>query len=158
MASTEPLKTFKVTAISAANGKSTLECWELEPPIQQSSSPGTAGAVSQQLGQVANATYTILPAHFDGGLHNAPAAQYVAFLSGVANVTLPDSDEKVVIEGGADGLIIAADTADVSEKGHITKYPGDTPTMALSIPFRDGEVPRHKVLHKGPCCKDETRS
>lgn len=75
MALNETSKTFNITAISAVNGKSTIECWQLDAPTQVSSSAGTAGAVSQQLGDVSNATYTVLPSRFDGGLHNAPMLQ-----------------------------------------------------------------------------------
>lgn len=81
--------------------------------------------------------------------------RYVAFLSGLAHITIPGSDEEVTIKGGAGGLIIAADTADVSEQGHITQYPGDTPTAALQIPFKDGKIPPHRVLHRGPCREEE---
>ena len=69
-------KKFNLTAISAVDGKSTLECWQLVEPIAVSSSPGTVGTANQQLGNLSNASYTILPSRFDGGLHNAPAAQY----------------------------------------------------------------------------------
>lgn len=70
---------LNLTAISVANGESTLECWQLSDPFAVSNQAGTAGAAVKQLGNVTNATYSILPAKFDGGLHRAPAVQY-AFL------------------------------------------------------------------------------
>ena len=81
--------------------------------------------------------------------------RYVAFLSGVAHVTLPDSPEAATIHGGRNGLIIAADTADVSRKGHNTDYPSGQETTAIQIPTQGGMVPEHKVLHAGPCQKKE---
>jgi hypothetical protein len=68
---------FNLTSISAANGKSTIECWQIQKPFDVSTDPGTAGTMSQQLGDLTNLTFTILPPKFDGGLHNAPFVQYV---------------------------------------------------------------------------------
>ena len=68
---------LNITTIGAANGKSTLECWQLGAPLLQSSQPGTAGAAIAQLGETGATSYTLLPPLYDGGLHNAPAVQYV---------------------------------------------------------------------------------
>lgn len=65
------------TTIGAANGRSTLECWQLSAPFVQSSQAGTSGAAIAQLGETGATSYTLLPPQFDGGLHNAPAVQYV---------------------------------------------------------------------------------
>jgi len=65
---------LNLTAISAANGASQLECWQL-PGVKASSDKGTIGSLSLYLGDVANLTYTVLPPRFDGGVHNAPAGQ-----------------------------------------------------------------------------------
>ncbi|RYP93545.1 hypothetical protein DL770_000287 [Monosporascus sp. CRB-9-2] len=113
------------------------------------------------LGSVANLTYTILPSNFDGGVHNAPHNQqvsslWVAFTAGLAYVTLPDDNAtSAFVSGGPFGLIFAADTADVSEQGHRTQYPGITETIALQIPTSDGRVPEHSVLHMGPCTAND---
>ena len=50
--------------------------------------------------------------------------------------------------GGADGLIIAVDTVGT---GHNTSYPSNAETRALQIPFADGIIPAHVVLHSGAC-------
>ncbi|PHH59525.1 hypothetical protein CDD81_2887 [Ophiocordyceps australis] len=147
---------YTITAISAVNGKSVIECWELDAPCQASAAPGTSGAASTQLGPVGNVTHTVLAPNFDGGWHNAPAAQYVVFISGRAEITVPDWPEKLVVEGGENGIIIAADTADVSRRGHRTVYPSNVTTTALQLPFQDGQIPPHKVLYSGPCRKDRT--
>ena len=81
--------------------------------------------------------------------------RYVAFLSGVAHVTLPDNPDTATIQGGRNGLIIAADTAAVSTKGHNTDYPSGQETIAIQIPTQGGVVPEHTVLHAGPCRKKE---
>ena len=80
----------------------------------------------------------------------------MAFLPGVAHFTLPDSPVAATIHGGRNGLIIAADRSNVSEKGHNTDYPSGQETTAIQIPTQGGAVPEHTVLHVGPCKKEET--
>jgi hypothetical protein len=66
--------TLNLTAIAASQGASVLECWQL-PGFVASSGAGTVGALNLFLGDLSNATYTVIPPRFDGGLHHAPAAQ-----------------------------------------------------------------------------------
>lgn len=66
---------LNITAISAKNGASNIECWQLSSPFVTSSEAGVSGAALVQLGQTGNTSYAIIPAHFDGGLHHAPAVQ-----------------------------------------------------------------------------------
>jgi hypothetical protein len=87
---------------------------------------------------------------------SAATLRYVAFLSGLAHITLPHSIHEAYILGGKHGLILAADTAAVSAKGHMTNYPSDSETTALQLETRDGKVPPHRVLHAGPCFQNET--
>ncbi|ORY35069.1 hypothetical protein BCR39DRAFT_457800, partial [Naematelia encephala] len=136
-----------------SNGSSVLECWQLATPFSISHDPGTSGSAALQLGNLANATYTVLPPRFEGGLHKAPYLQYVAFTSGLANITLPNSTDHVLVHGGAKGLIIAADYHD--SNGHITTYPGNTSTIALQIPIANNTAPPHIVLHSGACSRNE---
>ena len=68
---------LNLTAISATNSASTLECWQLADPFTVSSTPGTVGTAIQQPGNASNASFTILPPRFDGGIHCAPAVQSV---------------------------------------------------------------------------------
>lgn len=70
---------LNITTIGAANGQSTLECWQLSAPFVQSSQAGTSGAVTAQLSEAGPMSYTLIPPQFDGGLHNAPAVQCVFF-------------------------------------------------------------------------------
>ena len=65
---------LNLTAIAARNGSSVLECWQL-PEFVTSATAGVAGALTLFLGDTANATYTVLPPRFNGGVHTAPAAQ-----------------------------------------------------------------------------------
>ncbi|KAI4270963.1 MAG: hypothetical protein L6R38_006966 [Xanthoria sp. 2 TBL-2021] len=145
---------LNVTAISAKNGASTIECWRLAAPFKASSEAGVSGASFAQLGKAGSASYALIPAKFGGGLYNAPTVQYVAFLSGTAVVSVPDSRRSVTIKGGRDGLIIAVDTADVSKLGYNTKYPSEEQTIGIQIPTADGKVPAHTVLYLGPCKKE----
>lgn len=79
---TKPVpSTLNITTLTAKNGFSVLECWSLVPGFTTSHQAGTSGAASIGIGELGsstvNATFSIIPARFDGGIHNAPAAQYV---------------------------------------------------------------------------------
>ncbi|RHZ50061.1 uncharacterized protein CDV56_101725 [Aspergillus thermomutatus] len=145
--------TINITVIGAQNNQSTLECWALEPGFASSTQPGVSGSATLSLGPVGdNATYDIIPAQFDGGRHNAPARQWVIFLSGLAHITLPCSDDEAWILGGKYGMILALDTADVSAEGHYTEYPSNEATVALIVPLgEEEEEPAHRVLYQGAC-------
>ncbi|KAI1077723.1 hypothetical protein F5B20DRAFT_551140 [Whalleya microplaca] len=147
---------LNVTAIAGVGGRSVLQCWQMRTPFAISTDAGTAGVARADLSDVRDLAYLILPSNYDGGLHTAPAKQWVAFVSGLAHLSLPDDPEaSAYVLGGDFGLIFAADTADVSQQGHITRYPGNTETIALQIPTRNGTVPPHNVLHAGPCGANE---
>lgn len=82
--------------------------------------------------------------------------RWAAFISGLAYITLPTNDTSTVyVSGGEFGLIFAADTAGLSAQGHRTEYPGDTGTVVLIIPTKDGLIPAHSVLRYGPCTTDD---
>ena len=66
---------LNITAISTSDDASVLECWQLSSPFVTSSDPGVAGAAFAQLGDGGAASYAIIPADFDGGMHNAPVVQ-----------------------------------------------------------------------------------
>lgn len=66
---------LNITAIGASGGKSTLECWQLDSPFVVSDTPGTRGSAATNLGNVTSFGFGVIPANFDGGLHNAPANQ-----------------------------------------------------------------------------------
>lgn len=67
---------LNLTTIAANMQKeSTLECWQLAAPFLSSTTAGTLGASFAQLGEAGAASYTVIPAEFDGGLHTAPAVQ-----------------------------------------------------------------------------------
>lgn len=66
---------FNITALTGRGGISVLECWQLTTPFVTSDVPGVIGTSTLELGDMANATYTVIPPRFDGGLHNAPVKQ-----------------------------------------------------------------------------------
>lgn len=55
--------------------------------------------------------------------------------------------------GGQNSLLIAVDTADVTEVGHVSEFLEET--ILMQIPFKDGVVPEHEVLYQEPCSGDE---
>lgn len=76
--------TLNITVLGTHNNQSTLECWAVEPGFETSTTAGTSGTEVLNLGPIGgmnagNSSYSILPAGFDGGRHNAPALQYVSF-------------------------------------------------------------------------------
>lgn len=76
--------------------------------------------------------------------------------SGVALLTVPDDDQypgHLFSAGSAFGLLFAADTADFSRSGHDSWYITDV--SFLQIPTKHGEIPKHEVLHIGPCYYNE---
>ncbi|RAL09732.1 uncharacterized protein BO97DRAFT_457555 [Aspergillus homomorphus CBS 101889] len=142
--------TLNITTLTAHNNHSVLECWALQPGYAQTTEPGVAGNAILNLGPIANnASNILIPPSYDGGQHNAPALQWVIFLSGLAHITLPHSDDEAWVSGGKDGMILALDTEDVSTDGHATTYPSGEVTFAVEVPLR--EVPGHTVLHAGAC-------
>ncbi|KAF9888121.1 hypothetical protein FE257_009257 [Aspergillus nanangensis] len=142
--------TLNITVIGASNNHSVLECWALEPGFSESATPGISGNSVIGLGQGSGAVdFALIAEHADGGLHNAPAMQWVTFLSGSAHITLPDSEDEAWVSGGKYGTILALDTQDVSAEGHYTEYPSDEVTVAITVPI--AAVPGHRVLYQGPC-------
>jgi hypothetical protein len=67
---------LNLTTIAARDGRSILQCW-LIPQFVQSATAGTAGALNLFLGETSNASYTVIPPRFNGGVHTAPAPQCV---------------------------------------------------------------------------------
>lgn len=74
---------LNITALTAVNKSSVLECWSLTPGFSTSAQPGTTGAATVGIGALGsstdNSTFSVLPAQFNGGQHNAPAKQYVSY-------------------------------------------------------------------------------
>lgn len=68
---------LNVTALSAENGSSIFQCWQMDQPFETSSQAGTSGTALLMLSDVSNLTYGVIPSNFDGGVHNAPNVQYV---------------------------------------------------------------------------------
>ncbi|KAB5515620.1 hypothetical protein GE09DRAFT_576139 [Coniochaeta sp. 2T2.1] len=164
---------LNVTAIGAANGVSTLECWEVDSPFHTSSDSATKGASVAILGNVSTLTWAVMPpGHVDQ--HNTPYNQqvhmslpaagrpfanycrWVVLLKGFGQITLPhDNTTGAYITGGEFGVIFAADTSDVSCDGHISTNIGSTEFVSLMISTQDGTVPEHEILHTGPCVAEE---
>jgi hypothetical protein len=82
------------------------------------------------------------------------AIRLVFFVSGLIHLSLPNSTDEAWVQGGKYGLIVAADTANVSTHGHRTRYPGNDATVALQVPFANTGL-KHGVLHPGACEYEE---
>ena len=66
---------LELTTLVTKNGASAFECWRLADAFTTSTGAGTAGARTLLIDNLANATYTVIPPRFEGGVHNAPHAQ-----------------------------------------------------------------------------------
>ena len=89
-----------------------------------------------------------LPPHAEEGIHNARYSMIFVVLSGLCHVWLPDKSEEFWMGNGQPTYMIATDMRGV---GHYTAYPSDENTLALQIPFVDGKLPEHIILHNGTC-------
>ncbi|RJE23401.1 hypothetical protein PHISCL_04253 [Aspergillus sclerotialis] len=133
--------------VEDANGTASIECWKLTTPFHKYPTTG----MSLPLGDVSNITYVALPPRSGEGIHNPPHPMLFVLLSGLAHVTLPDGDDEAWIVEGVNGLLVAADANGV---GHYTDYPSDKTTIALQVPFSDGVIPEHTIVHSGACQSD----
>lgn len=146
-------KHLNITVTGAAFGNSVIQCWQLSAPLITSTQPGTQGSMVAQLGDLSNATYSIIPAGTNGGAHTAPYPQFVAFVAGAAKITIPGSTQEAFVHAGKNGLLFAADTAALSRGGHVTVFTKET--FLMQVPTAGGIVPPHTVLYTGPCRGDE---
>ena len=67
-------------------------------------------------------------------------------------MTLPHGTDEAFVLGGGNGIIVAVDTTGT---GHNTSYPSSQQTRGLQIPFTNGIIPPHVVLHDGACTSDQ---
>ncbi|KIJ37407.1 hypothetical protein M422DRAFT_50475 [Sphaerobolus stellatus SS14] len=147
-AANSPNGNLQVHAVTGNNNASIFQCWEVNPPFSISQQAGTVGAKIQQLGIVQGASVVFFNEKnvTYAGLHPAPSPQWVLILAGGGTVTLPTNNQKLDIAQGS--IIIASDTANVSELGHNSDWvPG---TIAVQLPFENGFL-NHTVLHNGLC-------
>ncbi|KAI7908924.1 hypothetical protein M0657_012073 [Pyricularia oryzae] len=122
---------LNVTAIGAQNGASTIECWEVDSPID------AEGNLS--LGN-------------SEGPHNAPYNLWLFLLKGMFHFTLPGNDSTdAYLTAGEFGLLFAADTADVSVTGHSSASLGNTETVFARMATEGGGLPNHRTVHMGAC-------
>ncbi|KAG6157626.1 hypothetical protein E4U37_007049, partial [Claviceps purpurea] len=64
---------LNLTAVTATNGVSVFECWQLATPFHNTAEKGIEGALKLSLGEAGNMSYDVIPGRFDGGFHHAPA-------------------------------------------------------------------------------------
>ncbi|KAF2100232.1 hypothetical protein NA57DRAFT_73842 [Rhizodiscina lignyota] len=145
---------LNVTAISASGGHSVLECWSLSaPPLS------FAGASNYPIGNYEGSYVGVIAPRTHIGQAWAMHPQHGSlfhnvfsiFLSGLVHIRLPDSRHEAWVQGGKYGIIIAADTKNLSMTGHVTDFPGNDETVIAELPFAGGMVPDHEVLYAGPC-------
>ena len=196
-----PITAFNLTAITAVNGASVLECWQIALPLTVLQMTGFEGIVIQELGNLDSMVWSSIPIGYRSAPHFSPMVGYVeppvadpvvifffvclffslflfffalfflflalvallmtktfttlfrynAILSGTLRITIPNSTQQVDVHGGKYGLVIAADTPDVSKIGHVSSIVGKEELTMLMIPTAKGEIPPHRVIHGGPC-------
>lgn len=137
---------LKLPAVTsdANNTDARIECWQFTKPFDQYPTVGRALA----LADLSNITYVVLPPRSKEGLHHPPAPMLFVLVSGIAHVTLPAGKDELWIRQIVNQVIVANDIHGI---GHNTEYPSDQETVALQLPFKDGIVPEHLVLHSGAC-------
>lgn len=175
-----PRQLIATAIVTTKQNVSGLECWEFSSPFTTSTAAGTSGASSLNLANVSNIVYTVLPPRFNGGVHNAPAAQVrlprrsflwnwstSSFTFNESCIKCADmTSQLVVFTSGLAHITLPSSSdeawvlgganglivaVDTTGTGHVTVYPSDEYTIGLQIPFEGGEVPDHTVLWSGPC-------
>lgn len=88
-------------------------------------------------------TSCVRPPHEEYGLHNAPSAQIVVYLSGSINVTVLTKLEQqsVIMHGGNVFFFFFFFAMDTEGEGHYATYPSVEWTVGLIIPLKDGRAP-----------------
>lgn len=165
---TNPSHLHLTALITQPSGAAAFECWRIAQPFTDYP---TVGSAITGLADVSNVSYVVLPPRSEEGLHKPPHAMYASptiapysqilrakqinnrffiLLTGLAHVTLPSDPEGagLYIVEGVNPLMIAADCWG---EGHFTSYPGDKETVALQVPFTDGEMPEHEIVGEGVC-------
>lgn len=64
-----------LNAIVTHGGHTVFECWKIKAPLVTTSQDGISGAKTMNFASTGSFNYTVIPPHFDGGLHNAPVPQ-----------------------------------------------------------------------------------
>lgn len=140
-----------VTTLFGRNGQSVIECWQLPNPFILGTDPGIEGNLLTTLGPVERANLAIIRPGFDGGLHVAPKVQFVIFPTGLSRATVPSRKGLAWVAGGRNGLVLAADTAEVSKDGHTTIYPSNEETVGYALPVPGNKPPTPRRVKKGAC-------
>ncbi|KAF7365537.1 hypothetical protein MVEN_00426900 [Mycena venus] len=147
-----------LTALVGKNGLSSLECWALTPALVESTATGTVGGPvlpgpGGQLEIAAIRSSRNLPT--PGCItHPLPStSRYVIILTGRGELSFPSADPSDSTLSGnytlsAGDILIAADTAATSIRGHNTVWQAGS--SVLQMPFA-GSGPSHIVLHDGGC-------
>ncbi|KAF4636778.1 hypothetical protein G7Y89_g1326 [Cudoniella acicularis] len=140
----QKLELLYLDAVVPIDNVSTAQCWELDPYIV-SDTLGIVGTASLNLGNVSNVQLNYFPSAMHSPKHNAPAYQIVVVLQGRETMTM-DSNETIFAETGS--MFIGADPVGTSS-GHASDWSPNT--AILSIPFSNGQVPKHNVVSRDMC-------
>lgn len=66
---------LNMTGITAINGSSVFECWQLPGLAVFTDSPGLIGALGMLVDNITDVEYVAIPPRFYGGLHNPAVPQ-----------------------------------------------------------------------------------
>ena len=140
---------LNITALTKSEGRSTLQCWQLKPPISTQSSSGLTGASVLPLSDAPESlTWVKQPPRSVGGLRNAAFPTFTWVVSGLLHITLEESDDEAWIVGGRYGLLFANDD---DTSGHTSDFSGPDETILMLTTLPADTVPKHKVLYSGQC-------
>ena len=73
--SQSPAPPLNLTAISAINRISTIQCWQLSSPVIRSDQAGSEGIIETSLGNLDSALWGFSPPNRSLGSHNASAVE-----------------------------------------------------------------------------------
>ncbi|KAK4955275.1 hypothetical protein LTR10_007470 [Elasticomyces elasticus] len=150
-----PSNLFNISVATGEHGKSVIQCWQLTTPPSLATI-GSGSFQSQTLGKAQAVSINFFPPGLSFGSHPAPVVQWVIVLSGSIKIYLQnqtDQADTVFVSGGKSGVLLAADTADISPIGHVTETVEETTMLFMST--ANGTVPEHTVLHNGGCAGED---
>ena len=138
--------------LCAAGRRGRYQLWHSPATVRRRIAQRTSRTVSPPPPQLPSHILTLSP------LTSSVLDRWVSFTAGKAVISLPNSTQTATVYGGREGLILAADTKNVSTLGHRTTYPSNHTTVAIQIPLENNAIPLHSILHPGACVKYEENS
>jgi len=139
---------LNITTVALNNNVTTFECWQLNAPLNPFDNSEILSL--GPLGGTVDSNFLIVPAGTTLGPGVASAVQYAAVLSGQLLLKVTSSGQQAIVNGGAHGLVLVAETS-----GFAATVISDTSSVIVTLPVQDNAIPDHIFLKFGQCTELE---